>query len=271
MVMSETEAVVEEQFSVGDSPELSLGTVSGRVSIEPSSEPVIRVRALKHGRASAVENTAVEFSRDGDAVSVRTKSVSRKILGGDTVCSIDFDVQVPRGCVLRIDAVSADVDVRGIGGAVDAHTVSGRVDLDNASESISVRTVSGRLTAHGLNGVLRLNTVSGDALITDSSLSEFEVESVSGALQLETSLSATGRYRARTVSGGIEVRIPHDIGVTVHLTSVSGRIRSELPSSIEKVGFGNWHATISGGGSELRLNSVSGNVTIAQIGAPVPA
>jgi hypothetical protein len=265
----DSEAMVEEQFPVGDSPELSLGTVSGRVSIGLSSEPILRVRARKYGRPQAVENTRIEFSREGDVVTVRTKSVSRGILRGNPLCAVEFDVSVPRGCRVGVDAVSADVDLQGIGGSVDVHTVSGRVSVDTASESISITTVSGDITGHGLQGILRLTTVSGNARLTDSSLTGFEVESVSGRVQLEIDLSSTGPYRASTVSGGLKLHLPEDARATVHLSSVSGRINSELPASIDQLGFGRWQATINAGGTDLHLNSVSGNVTIAPLGVPV--
>ena len=181
-----SETVVEEQFPVGGSPELSLGTVSGRVSIVPSNEPVIRVHARKYGRPHAVDNTRIEFSRQGDAVTVRTRAVSRGILGGNTVSAVDFDVSVPQGCLVQVDTVSAGIDIRGIGGSVDVHTVSGRISLDAASESSSITTVSGDVVGRHVQGTLRLTSVSGDARITDSSFSEFEVESVSGRVELET-------------------------------------------------------------------------------------
>jgi DUF4097 and DUF4098 domain-containing protein YvlB len=271
MGFSESEAIVEEQFLVEDSPALSLGTVSGRVTIRRSSEQTIRVHARKYGRAHAVENTRIEFSHEGDVVNVRTKSESRGLLGGDSICSVDFDVSVPRGCRIQVDTVSADVDVREIGAAAEVKTVSGQVSLDEASESSSITTVSGGFTGHSLEGVLHLITVSGSSNITDSRLSEFDVESVSGGITLETELLSTGRYRAKTVSGGVRLQIPAGTGITVHMESVSGRIHSELPSTVEKVGFGNWHGKINGGGAVLQLNSVSGSVTISGTGALVPA
>lgn len=271
MSMDETESIVEERFPVGDSPELSLGTVSGRVSVEPSSESVIRVRARQYGPQEAVENTRVEFSRQGDLVSVRTRNISSQPLGGKSICSVDFDVLVPPGCALRIDTVSAGVDVRDIRGTAELHTVSGNVRLDTASETSSISTVSGEISADALDGALHLSTVSGDAHITHSALNEFVIESVSGRVYLETPLSTDGNFRAKTVSGGIELHIPDSSGVTVHLASVSGRIQSDLPSNIEKVGFGDWRATINGGGTDVHFNSVSGGVTIAPLGVPVPA
>ena len=271
MGTDQSEAVVEEQFPVGGSPELSLGTVSGRVSIVPSNEPVIRVHARKYGRPHAVDNTRIEFSRQGDAVTVRTRPLSRGILGGSTVCAVDFDVSVPQGCLVQVDTVSAGIDIRGIGGSVDVHTVSGRVSLDAASESTSITTVSGEVLGRDVQGRLCLTSVSGDARITDSSLSGFGVESVSGRVELETELSSTGPYRASTVSGGLKLHLPEDTRITVHLSSVSGRINSDLPATIDKLGFGKWQATINGGGTDLHLNSVSGNVTIAPLGAPVLA
>jgi DUF4097 and DUF4098 domain-containing protein YvlB len=271
MGFNESEAIVEEQFDVGDSPALSLGTVSGRVSIRRSSEQTIRVHARKYGRAHAVENTRIEFSRLGDMVNVRTSTNSRGLVGGNSICSVDFDVSVPRGCRIQVETVSADVDVREIGAAAEIKTVSGQISLDEASESSHITTVSGGFTGHALEGVLHLMTVSGSSTITDSRLSEFEVESVSGGITLETELLSTGRYRAKTVSGGVRLQVPSGTGITVQMGSVSGKIQSELPSTVEKVGFGSWQGEINGGGAALHLISVSGSVTISGAGAPVPA
>jgi Putative adhesin len=271
MGSSESESIIEQQFPVGEGPGVSLDTVSGRVTIRASEERFIRVRARKYGRPEAVGNTDIEFSSEGDLLTVRTKGRSGGILGGDGVCSVDFDLSVPRGCRIHVHTVSASVDIRAVGGAVDIHTVSGSVFLDEATDSSSIHTVSGSCNGHSLEGELRLNTVSGSAAISSSHLHVFELESVSGSITLETALALSGRYRAKTVSGAVRLQVPDDTGITVHLGSVSGRIHSELPSALEKVGFGGWHGEINGGGAELHVNSVSGSVTITGAGAPVPA
>lgn len=271
MGINESEAIVEEQFSVGDSPALSLDTVSGRVTIRPAGEQIIRVHARLHGRSHAVENTRIECSDEDGVVKVHARGSSRRFMGGDGPCQVDFDVLVPRGCRIRVETVSAGVDLREIAGAVDVHTVSGRVSVDEASESSSITTVSGGFFGHSLDGSLQLMAVSGSSEVTGSRLSDFDVESVSGNIALETPLAPTGRYRMKTVSGGMHLHVPDGTAITVHLESVSGRIHSGPPSAIEKVGFGDWQGTINGGGAELRLHSVSGNVTITHTNAVVPA
>src|SRR5438270_2779103 len=135
MGSSDSESMVEEQFPVGERPALSLETVSGRVTIRASAEQSVRVRARKHGRAEAVGNTDIEFSSEGDLLTIRTKGRSQGILGGDGVCSVDFDLSVPRGCRIHVHTVSASVDIRAVGGAADIQTVSGSVFLDEATDS----------------------------------------------------------------------------------------------------------------------------------------
>jgi hypothetical protein len=271
MGIRESEAIVEEQFPVGDSPGLSLDTVSGRVTIRRSTERLIRVHARKYGRQDAVDNTRIEFSSEGDVLKVHTRSESRSILGGDRLCSVDFDVSVPSGCRIQVQTISAEVDIREIGGAVEVKTVSGGIFVDESAGSSVITTVSGGFTGHVLEGTLRLTAVSGNSRVTDSRLDEFEVESVSGSIELATALHATGRYRANTVSGDLRLHVPDETGITVHLGTVSGHIHSELPSTVRKVGFSNWQGEINGGGAELHLSSVSGNVTVSGAGAATPA
>lgn len=266
---SETEAIIEEEYSVGSHPAFSLDTVSGRATIRCSDVRGIRVHARKYGRPEAVQNTHIEFSLEGDLLTVHTRGKRRGIGVWKSVCAVDFDIWVPRGCRLSVNTVSAAVDIQGVGATAAVTTVSGSIGIDSASDVTSITTVSGDVTGRSLEGKLQLMSVSASSAIWDSRLSDFDVESVSGSVELETELFPTGRFRVKTVSGEISLHIPDGTGITVHVGSISGRINSALQTSLEAAGFGRWQGKINGGGAELRLESVSGNVTIERARIPM--
>ena len=93
---------------------------------------------------------------------------------------------------------------------------------------------------------------------------------MSGRIELESPLCPSGRYSMKTVSGEMRLHVPADTGATVTLRSVSGRLQSGLPSTVEKIGFGSWRGAINAGGTHLDFESVSGNVEIVASAATAP-
>ena len=62
--------------------------------------------------------------------------------------------------------------------------------------------------------------------------------------------------------------VPADTRCNVELNSVSGSIRSSLPASATSMGHGMKVTQVQGGGTAVRLKSVSGGVSIETEGMP---
>lgn len=66
---------------------------------------------------------------------------------GYVVCSrITYEISVPRSAVLRLETISADIEMTGLAGSVEAKSISGFVDLswpEEVGASLSLKTVSG--------------------------------------------------------------------------------------------------------------------------------
>jgi hypothetical protein len=79
---------------------------------------------------------------------------------------VDYEVTVPAGTALRINTISGDIDLSGLGGAITAKTVSGDVKLNNLSGSaVEATSVSGDVdlswpTAKGAE--LSLKSITGE-------------------------------------------------------------------------------------------------------------
>jgi DUF4097 and DUF4098 domain-containing protein YvlB len=91
---------------------------------------------------------------------------------------------------------------------------------------------------------------------------EFNCQTVSGDLTLDTPLQPASHNVARTVSGNLHLRVPAGTGATVQMKSVSGTVRSDLPAEIIRSGRRHWQGRINGGGAEVELTTVSGDLTV---------
>lgn len=108
-------------------------------------------------------------------------------------------------------------------------------------------TVSGDLSADSVAGSVKLNTVSGHAVCRcpDSYDSQLSLNSVSGELELELGRGADARFHANTLSGDIACRPKLD-QVEKHEARISTQLRGQLGS----------------GRGQIKLNTVSGNITV---------
>lgn len=219
------------------------------------------------------DRTRVSLSADGRRLSVLVPE-KRVLFGRST--RIAVAVTVPLGSTLRARTASANVRCRGQFEAAQVDTASGDVSLDQiageveahtASGSIDVRA-AGRTTAHSASGSIRVGRAGGDV----------EAHTASGRIRIGT---AEGSVRAQTASGDISVEEASEGAVTLNaasgdlhvgvragavarldLSSLSGRVRSDLP--VEDV------APQDGPAVEIQAQTLSGSVLVTRA-APTPA
>lgn len=259
---AETEAT-ERTFEVGSRGELSVSNISGQITIRGTDTTAITIHATKHGSRRRMENTRIEIEHIGNRVSLKTRGDHTGRIGiRGNVCSVEYDIQVPRLCEIQAEGVSADISVRDTRGDVGIKAVSGDVDIAEVTGECSVTTVSGDIMANALEGELRLRTTSGDATVRASQLPRFNLNTVSGDLSIDTPLTSGEHYLAKTTSGDLRIAVPAGTGATVQMKSVSGDVSSDLPAEIIKSSRRNWQGRINGGGANVEMHSVSGDLRI---------
>jgi Putative adhesin len=253
---------LEHRFSVGANSELSVSNVSGRIGVTADDGSEIIVRHHKTGSSRSLENTQVEVHQDGNRVTVQTKSGPVGLINFGRASSVNYEITVPRDCSIRLHAVSADVDLRGSRAGAGIQTVSGKVGLCDIAGDITITTVSGDVVASELSGTLVARTTSGDGEFLTSRLRRFSVNTVSGDFTIDTPLITDEHCNAKTVSGDLELLLPADGGATIQLKSISGSVSCEVPAEIIKAGRRHWQGRVNGGGGNVDMNSVSGDLRI---------
>ena len=88
--------------------------------------------------------------------------------------------------------------------------------------------------------------------------------SVSGNVNVGiTALTGEGELRFTSVSGDVTVELPRALDADVSMRSVSGSLDSEYPLTLNgRVNRSSLDARIGKGGRELRVATVSGDVTL---------
>ena len=264
---------IEKTFSVSSPARLSVNNMRGSVEIHPGEEGVLLVTAVKKEHSGDEKRTEIEILQEADGtvkVATRFPDGGWNWMFGSQPCEVDYIVQAPRQCSLKLNGVSNTVLAEGFEGAVSVNSVSGEITLCNLTGALRIHTVSGDADGESLTGSLDLDTVSGDVTVKESSLSTINANSVSGDIQVRTPL-VEGPFRFKSVSGDVRLSVPPETRCTAELHSVSGDLVSAFPITGSSRQHGSQTVNVQGGGVKLSLHSVSGDLSLDCDGEIPPA
>jgi DUF4097 and DUF4098 domain-containing protein YvlB len=250
---------------------------SGSVAVSGEATDVISVEVVPSSPRSNVddllEQVRVTFENGRLAVKGPKKYGLRLRTG------LDLTIKAPAGSDCQAHTAAADVSLVGQLGEVGLHTASGDVTVASAGGAATVQTASGDIFVDRADADVRISTASGDVQV-GRARGELRINAVSGDLEMG---DVAGQIDARTVSGDIAVRelsgghaelgttsgdmrimVKPGLGVYLDLSSLSGKVRSELDeSSVDDLDEGDGHQDATAN-VELRCRTVSGNVRISK-------
>jgi Putative adhesin len=266
---------------------LNLSIPSGRIEIEtaPVQTTEVELEALSDAARELLGDTRIA-SRErpgGHEVIVEVPQRTSFFLGFGRGAEFRLRVSCPDGADLEARTKTADVLARGRYGAVELKTASGDVNVDEAQElraktasgdvaldtvhgPTNVQTASGDLAIQRAGGDVTAQIVSGDVWIRDAGAS-VHAHTVSGDQRLDAVMA--GAVEAHTVSGDVLVGVRRGSRVYVDATTVSGSTTSELDLSEAPEDNGGATEGEEAPMVELRLKTVSGDVSIVRAAAPV--
>jgi lia operon protein LiaG len=185
-----------------------------------------QARGLKPVYSAGVDNTGVgvAMEKNGNRVTLHCLLPINR--------GADYTVRVP-------DNMSLDI-TRDCAGGGDTHIESIKNEIEfQGCHDISLKNVTGPLV---------ISTISGSVNVTFTELSKDKPISIT------------------SVSGSVDVTVPAKTGFSLEMGTVSGNMYSDFdfPASanndMRRVGGGSLRVQINGGGPDLKLQSVSGNV-----------
>jgi DUF4097 and DUF4098 domain-containing protein YvlB len=239
----------------------SLSTVNGPVTIEPSTDNMIHVRAEKEVRRGSVRDVAFQVVQSGGDVQIcalwRNSSCDEDGLrsrGRDdddddrssrSNVNVRFTVRVPAGVRVSAGTVNGALRIRNVTSEVRGSTVNGSVDIENVGGPVRASTVNGGVDVTTRNGPVTATTVNGDIDVKMSAL------------------SGDGGMKFNTVNGSITVETPSSLDADVEMETMHGSISSDFPVQLSGR-FGPRHArgTIGRGGRRIEMETLNGSVEL---------
>lgn len=253
---------IEKTFEVESPAKLIVKNIRGSIVIKPGDEGQIKINAVKHLDSGFPEETNIEISQNGNGeVCVTTQHTHNGFWKSGRPCKVDYQIFAPKSCSVNLKTVSSSADVEGLEGDFKINSVSGTVKLTELSGSINAKNVSGKLLGENLSGPAKLESISGEIRAEDSNLLSLNSTTVSGSAIIHTDLG-DGPYKLSSISGSAKLVVPENTKCSVHAKSISGRFHTDLNASFSSINRRSWDVDLEGGGTEIRMNSVSGNLYV---------
>jgi hypothetical protein len=226
---------------------LEIRGIVGEIRATLASGSTAAVVARKRGDSDDFHQVAVEMAEDGGTIIICAvygqwnhgegrchpdhrdwDDDDRRRKNVDMDVEVEYEVRVPAGVDFEGMMVTGDIRAEELGSDVSVNTVTGHISV----------TTTGRAWAN----------------------------SVSGNIEVAMGDFSGGDLDFQTVSGDITLWLPGDFSADVDFNSLSGDFDTDFDLNIQKK-RGRWvgmtlEGTIGGGGRDLKLNTVSGDVEL---------
>lgn len=235
--------------------------------------------AVKGELDSETEKFIFESTGATTTIKVQTPNNLNRGQGSDLV------IHLPLNSRLRVNLVSADLQLAGVHGGVEGNTVSGnvnasdlrnRIELSSVSGDIELKdsegetelsTVSGGIRAQVDTESVSLSTVSGDASIASGlKVKELDLNTVSGDVEVRAQLSSGASVDGSTVSGDLRLFVNKDLDAVIDISTAGGgeviNGLSEHRPERGMIGNESLGFTLGNGKGEIDLTTVSGRLEL---------
>jgi DUF4097 and DUF4098 domain-containing protein YvlB len=217
----------------------NIASGSVAVSAEPTEATTVNLKPGSPGRHDDEPVSGIHVSFSQGRLEITQERIGFLRSQGD----VELTVKAPAGSRCTIGTASADVACVGDLGELNAKTASGDVTVASVSGSLEVTTASGDVWVENAGAGGRVNTASGDIRLSRAA-DDISLTSASGDVSIGTAVASvhahtasgdvkiasvtTGLADVKTVSGDTSVGVAAGAGVYLDLSSLTGRIKSQL-------------------------------------------
>ncbi len=206
------------------------GTTGSEIRISSNDYEGVpdKAKGLKPLSSAGPENTGIGLSVTQDGNTITIVGTNRE------ADNSEYKMFLPKDLNLKVDYGTwntGDLIIRKMAGEVEAKAFSSDLEL------------------HDVTGPIIAHTLSSDLVVTMTSLNQSSpssLSSTSGDIELSIPASTKGTFKMSSVSGGIYTDLDFDLG----------------DQKVQRIGGMNSTGKLNGGGVEIGVRSVSGNVYI---------
>jgi hypothetical protein len=260
----------------GPPPRIEVRNPAGSVTVtavEGAEQLEVRVEPLDAAAEELLDRVEIDV-RDAESAGVPTRLrvvvPERRLL---RTPAFAVRVTTPAGAAARIAVAAADAELTGRFGDLELTSASGDLDVEHGND-VRVRTASGgtrigtsdgRASVASASGDVRVGRANGDLQVRTAS-GDASMEQTAGHVTISTAsgdatigAATGGAVQIKTVSGDASVGVVPDLRVWLDLSTVSGRMVSELDNGGD--------ADDGPAGLSLTMRSVSGDMRIHRTAA----
>lgn len=257
---------IERTFKTGPIVDLDVTNIRGSIEVKSWDREEVRVTATVGGDGS---RDLIEIEIDGGDGYAVAKVEAVKNAGAwmreifrSKPPSVDLDLRCPATTQLNVRSAACTVGVENLTGSVDITQASGRVRVASLNGSFTLKSASGGLVATHLNGPVNLKSVGGELIITDSLVTSLAIQTVSGGVEVNRMAPGNDPIVLNSVSGGAKLVLDPASGYTAAIRTVTGSVNTDIRAEVAEQTRTTWKADLNGGGREIRINSISGNIDL---------
>ena len=203
------------------------------INTDESEAPPERAKGLKSLYANGTDNTGLGLEVTVEGSTIKVTKVNKR--------DGQYKIKVPKNVSLFIEEMSWHG-----GNDLKISDIEGDIEVQAKNSDVVIRNVNGSVVAHNTSG---------------------DIDVIFSKVNPEKPTSITN------VSGEVDVTLPADTKANLKTKSISGEVYTDLEVLTDKKGdpkskdmkqWGGYETkgTINGGGVEMRLESISGNVYI---------
>lgn len=136
------------------------------------------------------------------------------------------------------------------------------------AQSYDINMNSGSININGAQGSVKAHTDFGNIVLTNAKNATLDLSTQSGTIDFDGTLGE-GPHVLHSDFGSIEITLPADSALNVDLETDFGKVRSDIPISIvltDELTNSHWVGTTNDGGSEFKVSTKSGDITIKALG-----
>lgn len=240
----------------------------------------------------AVDRVVADFTPFGEGARAGRLYVDTRPAVVGWHSRIDVTITAPLGSEVHVHGQATNVRVTGTVGALTVRTASGDVTADTCADEVRATTASGDVVLGQVAGGVAIRTVAGDVQARSVG-GRVVVQSTSGTVRLgrvdgDTAVRTVsgdiivaevrrGAARFGTVSGSVDVALRNGAVASVGLSSMSGRVHSDLAVEERLPGSqpdGAENAAPRRPDLDIRVKTVSGDIRLrrsSDAGAGMPS
>jgi len=261
-----------KEFKVTRQPTVRIETDDARVVVHSWKDSRVTAHVEMRGRTQGLvigrRHPRVELTQEGNEVRIRARvegSESGIVVFSSTRMAVE--VWLPRESDLIVNSGDGAVSVDDVTGRIELQTQDGPLTASGLRGDIRVRSSDGRVELNDLDGSLRLESQDGRSEVRGR-FDRIDVESQDGGIEADVLPGSRlhDTWSMRSQDGGIHLRIPKDLVLTLDARTQDGGLSVDLPVRVQgRVRHHELVGDLNGGGPVLRMRCNDGSIRVSAI------